>query len=162
MSEINKSAPKDLYTEKALAEVSRRLSSRWIVLAAVVVPLLALFVWSMIRRIKWVSMASVIAMGVFAIFWIDLFCLPRLRYRKLVVSALSGRSHTETLEFSHLEPDPCLVDGVPCRSLIFLGKPDKHGSREQLFYLDQNLPTPELEAGKCYTVKYTGRTIIGL
>ena len=162
MSEHNESTPKDLYTEEMLAEINGRLKNRWIVLAAVTVPLLAVLVVSVIQRVKWVSMASAVAIGVFAIFWIDLFCVPRLRYRKLVTEALTGRSHVETLEFSHLEPDPCMVDGVSCRSLIFLGKPDKHGSREQLFYLDEKLPLPELEAGRSYAVKYTGRTITGL
>ncbi len=162
MSEHNESTPKDLYTEAMLAEINGRLRNRWIVLAAVAVPLLAVLVVSVIQRVKWVSMASAVAVGVFAVFWIDLFCIPRLRYRKLVTEALTGRSHVEALEFSHLEPDPCMVDGVSCRSLIFLGKPDKHGSREQLFYLDEKLPLPELEAGRSYTVKYTGRTIIGL
>lgn len=162
MSEHSESTPKDLYTGEMLAEINRRLSSRWIVLAAVVVPLLAVLVVSMVQRTKWLSMVSVILAGFFSIFWIDVFCVPRLRYRKLVVSALEGRSHTETLEFARMEPDPCMVDGVSCRSLIFLGKPDKHGSREQLFYLDRNLPVPELEPGRSYTVRYTGRTIIGL
>ena len=162
MSEHSESTPKDLYTGEMLAEINRRLSSRWIVLAAVVVPLLTVLVVSMVQLTKWLSMVSVILAGFFSIFWIDVFCVPRLRYRKLVVSALEGRSHTETLEFARMEPDPCMVDGVSCRSLIFLGKPDKHGSREQLFYLDRNLPVPELEPGRSYTVRYTGRTIIGL
>ena len=162
MSENTDLNPKPLYTGEMLSEINGRLKSRWIVLAAVAVPLLAVLVVSVIQRVKWVSMASAVAVGVFAVFWIDLFCIPRLRYRKLVMEALGGRSHTETLEFARMEPDPCMVDGVPCCSLIFLGKPDKHGSREQLFYLDLNLPVPELEEGKSYALKYTGRTIIGL
>ncbi len=162
MSENTDYTPKELYTEEMLAEINGRLRSRWIILAAVVIALLVVFIVSLIQRMKWVSMVSAVAIGVFSVFWFDLFCAPRLHHRKLVTEALNGRSHTETLEFSHMEPDPCMVDGVSCRSLIFLGKPDKHGSREQLFYLDQSLPLPELEKGKSYTVKYTGRTIIGL
>ena len=162
MSENTDCTPKNLYTDEMLSEINSRLKSRWIVLAAVVLPLLAVFIISLVQRTKWLSMVSAVAMGMFAIFWIDLFCVPWLRYRKLVTEALGGRSHTETLEFSRMEPDPCMVDGVPCRSLIFLGKPDKHGSREQLFYLDRNLPVPELEEGKSYAIKYTGRMIIGL
>jgi len=155
-------APKDLYTEEILAEENRCLRSRWLVLAAAAVPLLAVFVFSLIQRTKWLSMVSMCLLGVFAVFWIDLFCVPRLRYRKLVSNALTGRSHTETLEFARIDPDPSLVDGVPCRSLTFLGTPDRHGSRERLFYLDEKLPLPELEPGRSYAVKYSGRTIIGL
>ncbi len=159
---MSETTPKDLYTDQMLAEINRRLTSRWLILAVVVVPLLAVFVWSLTQRIEWVSMVSAVLTGVFSIFWIDLFIVPRLRHRKLVSEALNGRSHIQTMEFARLDPDPCLVDGVSCRSLIFLGEPDRHGSREQLFYLDQALPVPELEAGKSYTVKYTGRTITGL
>lgn len=162
MSEQNEYTPQNLYTDEMLAEINSRLRSRWIVLAAVVVPLLAVFVFSLVQRTKWLSMVSAVLAGVFAVFWIDLFCAPRLHHRKLVASALGGRHHTETLEFARMDPDPCMVDGVSCRSLIFLGKPDRHGSREQLFYLDRSLPVPELEPGKSYTLVYTGRTIIGL
>ena len=154
--------PRDLYSDKHLAASSGRLRTRWIILAAVTVPLLALFVWSMIRRIQWVSMASVIAAGVFSVFWIDLFCMPEIHYRKLVITALTGRNHVQAMEFSRMEPDPVMTDGVPCRALIFLGEPDKHGSREQLYYLDQSLPLPELTPGQTYTLKYSGRIIIGI
>ena len=61
-----------------------------------------------------------------------------------------------------MEPDRSVVEGVACRSLIFLGDPDRHGSREMLLYWDQELPLPEMEAGRAYTVWYTGRNIIGI
>lgn len=162
MSELTEKVPADLYSREYLSDISDQLKKHWLVLAAVAGPLLAVFVFSMIRRTEWLSMVSAVLAGCFAVFWIDLFCVPRLRYRKLVVSALTGRNHTRTLEFSRMESDPCLVDGVPCRSLFFLGDPDKHGSREQLFYLDLKIPAPELVEGRYYTVKFTGRTIIGL
>ena len=85
-----------------------------------------------------------------------------LRYRRLVRTALSGRSHEKALEFCRLEPDRSVVDGVACSSMIFLGDPDKHGSREMLLYWDRELPVPDLEPGTVYTVKYTGRNIIGI
>ena len=55
-----------------------------------------------------------------------------------------------------------MVEGVACSSLIFLGDPDRHGSREMLLYWDQELPMPELKAGDVYTVRYTGRNITGI
>ena len=73
----------------------------------------------------------------------------------------SGRNHTETMEFKEAESEIFVVEGVPCRSLIFLGAPDKHGTREQRFYWDRELPVPPFTPGEQVTLKYTGRTIIG-
>ncbi len=162
MSEFVENATKELYSPEILSGIGRQLKKRWIILAVVVVPLLIIFIFSMIQRIKWLSMASVVLAGVFAIFWIELFCVPKIRYRALVRTALSGRHHVQTMEFSRVDPDPCLVDGVSCYSLIFLGEPDRHGSRERLFYLDRSLPLPELVPGRNYDVRYSGRTIIGI
>ena len=162
MSEAKEKKLNELYSADALSGLNRELKSRWIVLGAAAVLLLAVFVFSFIRRIKWLSMASLIALGFFAIFWIDLYCMPGVRYRNLLRSALAGRSHTGTMPFVRLEPDPSMVDGVPCRSMIFLGDPDKHGSREQLFYWDQKIPVPDLEPGREYTFRYTGRNIIAI
>ena len=66
------------------------------------------------------------------------------------------------MDYVRTEPDRSVVDGVACSSLIFLGDPDKHGSREMLLYWDRELPDPDLEPGTVYTVTYTGRNIIGI
>ena len=99
--------------------------------------------------------------GFIVVFVIDLFCLPLQRYKKLVLSALSGRTHTESLVYDHAESEPSLVDGVPCLGLIFLGEPDKHGTREQRFYWDREIPLPAFQSGSQVTLKYTGKNIIG-
>ena len=151
-----------LYSEETARSVSRQLNRRMVVLYIVVGLLLAVFVWALVSRVEWLAMVSASLAGCFAVFYVDLFCVPLFRYRRLVRSALSGRSHTRTLEFSRLEPDLSVVDGVPCRSLIFLGDPDKHGSRDMLLYWDNELPLPELETGMSCTVEYTGKNIIAL
>ena len=98
----------------------------------------------------------------FGIFFLNLFCAPLSRYRRLVRGALSGRSHEKVMEFVRREPDRTAVDGVSCHSLIFLGDADKHGDRETMMYWDSELPMPELEPGVSYHVRYTGRNIIGI
>ena len=151
-----------LYTEDALNEVSRRLNRRFLILGIVVGLLLAGFVAAMIVRVEWAAMACASLAGVFAVFFTDLFCMPLILYRRLITSALKGRSHSKDLEFSRLEEEISSVDGIPCRSLIFLGDPDKHGSRDMLLYWDNEIPLPELEPEAVYTVRYTGKNIIGL
>ena len=151
----------ECYSENDLQQISSQLKKRYLVLGCIMAVILVLVVVSFIMRIEWLSVASVFLLCAAAVFVIDLFCLPLHRYKKLVVSALTGRTHVETLEFSGAEPDSSVVDGVTCRGLIFLGSPDKHGTREQRFYWDEELPLPAFHEGDQVTLKYTGRNIIG-
>ncbi len=153
---------KDLYSAEMLASLDGRLKKRWILLGIISALLLAGFVWSVAVRMEWLSVVSVVLLGIFLIFFIDMFCKPLLDYRKLVSSALYGRSHERDLEYVRTEPDDSRVDGVSCRSLIFLGDPDRHGSREQLLYWDAEIPLPALQEGQSCTVRYTGRNIIAI
>ena len=152
---------KDLYSEKDIQQLSSQLKKRYLVLGAVLAVIAAAFVVSMIIRVEWLSMVLFFLFCAAAVFVIELFCLPLHRYKKLVTAALTGRNHTEPLEYEKAEADPSVVDGVKCRGLIFLGNPDKHGSREQRFYWDEEIPLPAFTPGSQVTLKYTGRNIIG-
>ena len=158
----------ELYTEESLSGLRKQLRWRWLVLAAVAAVLLGVFTWSLIVRydhddqLQWVSMVSILLLGFFAVFWLDVVCGPLLRYRKMIRGALTGRQHTQTMPLARAEADISAVDGVPCRGLIFLGDPDKHGTRDQLLYWDNEIPLPAFEAGREYTVTYSGRIIVGI
>ena len=151
----------DLYSDKDLQQISAQVKKRYVVLGVILAVILGLFIYSLIIRKEWMSIVLFALIGFIAVFVIDLFCLPLQRYKKLVLSALSGRTHTESLVYDHAESEPSLVDGVPCLGLIFLGEPDKHGTREQRFYWDEELPRPAFSPGDRITLKYTGRSIIG-
>ena len=151
----------ELYSEKDLQQLSGRLKKRYLVLGLILAVLLAAFIVSMIIRVEWLSIVLLILFCGTTVFVIEMFCLPLHRYKKLITSALTGRTHTETLEYSEAEADTSVVDGVLCRGLIFLGNPDKHGTREQRFYWDEELPLPAFTPGDQVTLKYTGRNIIG-
>ena len=153
---------KELYSAEMLASLNGKLKKRWILVGIISALLLAGFVWSVAIRVEWLSIALLALLGVFLIFFIEMFCRPLLDYRKLVVTALSGRSHDRVMEYVRTEPDTSSVDGVSCISLIFLGDADKHGSREQLLYWDEEIPLPALQEGQSYTVSFTGRNIIAI
>ena len=153
---------KELYSVEMLESLNGKLKKRWILVGIVSALLLAGFVWSAAVRVEWLSVLLVVLIGGFLVFYIEMFCRPLLDYRKLMVSALSGRSHDRDMEYVRTEPDSSSVDGVSCRSLIFLGDADKHGSREMLLYWDEEIPLPALQEGKTYTVRYTGRNIIAI
>ena len=151
----------DLYSEKDLQQISAQLKKRYAVLFVILAVLLGLFIYSLIIRKEWMSIVLFALIGFIAVFVIDLFCLPLQRYKKLVLSALSGRTHTDSLIYDRQESESSLVDGVHCLGLIFLGEPDKHGTREQRFYWDQEIPLPAFQSGSQVTLKYTGKNIIG-
>ena len=151
----------DLYSDKDLHQISAQVKKRYVVLGVILAVILGLFIYSLIIRKEWMSIVLFALIGFIAVFVIDLFCLPLQRYKKLVLSALSGRTHTESLVYDHAESEPSLVDGVPCLGLIFLGEPDKHGTREQRFYWDREIPLPVFQSGSQVTLKYTGKNIIG-
>ena len=151
----------DLYSEKDLQQISGQLKKRYLLLGCGLAVLLVPIVWSASARVEWLTVVSLFLFLAVCVFVIDQFCLPLHRYKKLIVSALTGRTHIETLEFKEAEPDTSVVDGVTCRGLIFLGAPDKHGTRDQRFYWDEELPFPAFHQGDQVTIKYTGRNIIG-
>ena len=152
---------KDLYSEKDVEEISSQLKKRYTLLGIALAVLLAALIVSVIVRVEWLSIALFILLFATAVFVIEMFCLPLHRYKKLLVSALTGRTHTEVLEYQKTEDETSVVDGVRCCGLIFLGSPDKHGTREQRFYWDRELPLPAFKPGDQVNLKYTGRNIIG-
>ena len=151
----------DLYSENDLLQISSQLKKRWFLLGIGLAVILAVFIWSLTARTEWLSVVSFFLFCVLSIFVIEMLCLPLHRYKKLLTAALTGRNHTETMVFDHQEEETSVVDGVACRVLIFLGKPDKHGTKEQQFYWDSEVPLPAFNPGDEVTLKYTGRNIIG-
>ena len=151
----------DLYSEKDFQQLCDQLKKRYILLGVILAVLLAVFVYSFVIRLQWLSVVSFILFFAILVFFIEMFCLPLRRYRKLLASAIAGRTHPETLEYKSTEADTSVVDGVLCRGLIFLGEPDKHGARDQRFYWDAEHPVPAFRPGDRVTLKYTGHNIIG-
>ena len=153
---------RDLYTAADLEAIQGQLRKRYLAMGAVSLLFIGIIVFSMIRRMEWLTVVAVALWGSALIFLYDLFCKPLLSYRKLLNAAMNGRSHTETLEYARRETEESMVDGVRCVGLVFLGQPDKHGSREQLLYWDREKDLPGLQAGETREIKYTGKIIIGL
>ena len=152
---------KEQYSERDVEQIYGQLKKRYTLLGIALAVLLAALIVSVIVRVEWLSIALFILLVATAVFVIEMFCLPLHRYKKLLVSALTGRTHTEVLEYLKTEDETSVVDGVRCCGLIFLGSPDKHGTREQRFYWDRELPLPAFKPGDQVNLKYTGRNIIG-
>lgn len=150
-----------LYTDQHRQAIRTQLSRRAVPLGIFSAVMLGVVVWSLIGRHQALTIAAVILLGAGLIFACDVFLKPLWQYSRFLSSALTGRSHTDSLVFDHPEPDISLVDGVACRSLVFLGTPDKHGVREQMLYWDSQIPLPDFKPGEDLLIQYTGKMIIG-
>ena len=151
----------ELYQEEQLTAVRNQLKKRLTVIGIICAALIAVLIYSFIVRTEALSVAAAVLTGAVLIAGLGLFCKPIYRYQKLIQSALKGRHHTDVFEFDHLEPDDSEVDGVSCRSLVFLGEPDKHGTRETMFYWDKEIPLPAFREGEQVELRYTGKNITG-
>ncbi len=150
----------ELYSQKDIASLNAQIKKRYLVLAIILCLLLALVIWSVVIRTEWLTMVAVSLMGAVCVFVIEMFILPLIRYRRLMLTAFQGRTHTETMEYAHTEPEISMVDGVACRSLVFLGAPEKHGVREIQYYWDVHKPLPDFAPGEKVTLKYSGKNIL--
>ena len=151
---------KELYSDSYRRLVRAQLSHRLIPLCFISGALLAVAVWSFFTRQQVITMISVLLMGTVLIFCLDVLCKPLWQYDRFIVSALSARNHTDSLVYDHPEEEISVVDGVAYRSLVFLGDPDKHGTRERMFYWDKELPLPNFVPGQRIAIRYTGKMII--
>ena len=152
---------KELYSVEYRQSVRSQLSRRLIILGICAAVLLAAVIWSFTARMQTVSVVLVILLGAVVIFGLDMLCKPLWKYDRFLATALTGRNHTDSLIYDHPESEISVVDGVSYRSLVFLGEPDKHGAREQMFYWDKELPVPDFRPGQQMTIRYTGKMIIG-
>lgn len=157
----------NLYSEQNLSDIRGQLRRRLCVLIPVAVLLLAVFVFTLVidnhktnRPEVW-STVSLLLLGFWLIFFWDLFCRPLRKYENHMLQALNGRSHETRAEFSRVDEEESVVDGVAYRSLIFLGEPDKHGSRDLLMYWDAQLPLPPFSEGDPVRIRYFDRYLIG-
>ena len=86
-----------LYTDQHRQAVRTQLSRRAVPLGIFSAVLLGVVVWSLIERQQAVTIAAVILLGAGLIFACDVFLKPLWQYSRFLSSALTGRSHTDSL-----------------------------------------------------------------
>ena len=157
-----------LYTEQHLSDLKGQIRRRGLALLGLLLAAVAAIVWLLIiddhkeNRPELAITLVLIISGCALIFLYDLLVHPLRAYEKHIDSALHGRFHESSLVFDRINEESSVVDGVVFQDMIFLGDPDKHGDRERMFYWDRELPLPTLSPGQEYTIKYTGKNIIGM
>ena len=154
-----------LYTEQNLADLKKQIRKRLILLFILLAAALILTASTLLmddhreNRPEIYTTLAVVLSGCAVIFIYDLLIHPLRAYARHIDTSLHGRSHEITVVFDHLNAEDSVVEGVTFRDLIFLGEPDKHGTRERMFYWDLELPLPEFTQGQQITLRYYDRFI---
>ena len=73
-----------MYSASDYMEITRRIRRKELILGSVLIPLLAILIAALIRRIKWLAMISAVMLFVAACFGFSALLIPDLRYRSFL------------------------------------------------------------------------------
>lgn len=148
-----------MYDEKDLQTVLRQRGKRWMILAVPLALLAAVVVFSLVRRIEWLTTGATIAAGAVLIAGHDLFIKPLSCYATHVDNMLHGRTREVELPFAGISADISLVDGVRYYALSCADTDAKGKPCDRLFYFDAEKPFPGFTEGEMLHIVYHGKEI---
>lgn len=153
-----------MYTEQDLTSIREQLKRRRTVTIVVSALLLIAMIVTFILRIEAATVAVTCALGIFLVFWLDLFVAPVKAYATLLNNFLHGRTHEFHGVYDRLEEPVSLVDGVKFRTLITLEESgDDHDPHERMFYLDVLRSIPEnIVQGTPVTIVYHDHAVASI
>lgn len=143
-----------MYQEQELTAIRAQEKKRWMLL---MIPCAVLFIGliaSLFLRQEVVTDVLTLVLGVLLIFCYDLCIKPLRCYERHLNNVLHGRTHELTCEYSHLDEDVSLVDGVAYRAMTFISYDEKNKPFERMLYFDVQKPVPEIPQGATVTVTY--------
>ena len=156
-----------LYTEQDLSSLKKQIARReavaFSVLAVFVAGIIAVLIMDNRRenRPELLTTLLVIFSGASFIFLWEMLVRPLISYERHIEQALHGRTHEITVQFDHFGKEDSLIERISYRDLYFLGDPDKHGEKTQMFYWDLTHPLPDFTPGQEVSLVYYDRYIVG-
>ena len=151
-----------MYTEQDFHAILSQKKKRWLLIAAVCLPLAALLVYSLIVRNEALTSGTTIVMGVALIFAYDVWIKPVSAYAAYLHGALYGRSHELDCTYLSTDADLSVVENVKYYSMNVQQLDDDGKPFERLLYWDALKPLPDLHQGDHLQITYHDRMVIGL
>ena len=136
-----------IYTEADYTAIAAQQRKRWLVMTVPCVLLAVVLVFSLIKRIEWLTSLSTILIGVILIGGYDLFIKPLHCYQRHIRNCLHGRTRECDLPFIRLSENIDVVEGVRCRQLLCADLDAKGRPYERLFYFDAEKAFPDAQEG---------------
>lgn len=141
-----------MYTEQDYADIQAQIKQRRMIMVIPGVLLLAGVIVSFVFRVKWLTTALSLLLGVGWIFFHGLLISPLTAYRRHLDEVLHGRTRTTTGAFKEMEETTVDRDGVKYYPMMLnVGSMDDPED-DRLFYYDANLPRPDWKTGDMLTV----------
>lgn len=156
-----------LYTEQDLLSLKKQLRKREAAAFAVLTLFAAGVIATLIidnhreNRPELLTTLLVILAGASFIFLWEMLVRPLISYERHMEQALFGRTHEISLVFDRFGEEDSLIDRISYRDLYFLGEPDKHGERTQMYYWDLSRPLPGFKPDQEIIISYFDRYITG-
>lgn len=136
-----------MYSQTDYQDIDRQFQEKLRLLLIVEALLLGALVYSLVVRLKWLTILLSCVMGAIAIFYTGMTLAPLYAYRKYIRLLLSGRQRELTGIFKGFDAHEVLRDNVRYLSfLLNIGEQDLPEDDRQLYY-DVNLPLPEWQPG---------------
>ncbi len=141
-----------LYTEQDYTDIRGQIKRRSLALGAPAALLLAAVIASFVFRIRWLTMALSIVLGVWCIFGYGMLLYPVIAYGRHLDEVLHGRVRSATGAFKEMESVAVMRDGVKYYPMMISVGDMENPEDDRLFYYDANLPRPDWKIGEMLTV----------
>lgn len=147
-----------MYTEQELNDLNRQIKRRWLMMLLPLLLMLALIVTALIIRSELMADLATLLLGGLMIFSYETAIKPLLCYRRLLNGLLHGRNHELDCEYSRIDDEISLVEGVNYWAVTVICD-DEKTPYERLFYLDAQKPRLQLAAGTPVHLVYHDRML---
>lgn len=151
-----------IYGAEDFESNAKQLKREWTLCALLSIPLLALLVFSLVRRMEMVTIIVTIVWGALLIFLGSLKLGPVYAYRRYLREVTSGLSRkTQGVVVSYAE-DLTFKEGVQFHVLVVNVGTKEDPEDERMFYYDHYKPQPGLQPGERVSVTSHSNFVIGL
>lgn len=149
-----------MYSQENLNQIEEQFKQRLGVLGLLLLLPMATLVYSMVVRIKWLTMLASSLTGCIAILYIGLSLSPVFYYRKHLRALLPGRKRELSGIFKGFDPHVVLRDKVRYHSfLVNIGELDDPND-DRLLYWDDHFPLPDWQEGERFWIASFDKSVV--
>ncbi len=150
-----------MYTNDNLDDIKQQLEKRVILCAAPAAVMLALFIYSLIIRLEWLSYFLSILLSFFIIFSWGVFISPVNSYKKFLINMLGLKKRATEGRFKAFIDAPTKRDGVFFTPFYISVGSMEDEEDDRLFYFDANLPLPDWRPGDALSIFSYDKSVAG-
>ncbi|MGI6215614.1 MAG: hypothetical protein ACOYIT_07045 [Christensenellales bacterium] len=136
-----------MYTQENLSDIESQLKRRLMACALPAAALLALFIYSLVIRVEWLSYFLSMLLCFYIIFAWGIFISPVRSYKKFIYNMLYLKNRNTQGHFKGFIDVPTKREGVLFTPFFINIGNMENEEDDRLFYYDSNLPLPDWQPG---------------